>query len=575
MAQKSDLEKSCPNGQAQTEEPISLSLERKSSQSNNKDVPSLFKSGRLHIVMCILFCELCERLTYYSIAGNLVLYCTSALDYSSEDAATISLVFSGTAYFVPLFGGWLADSFAGKYNTIYGSLLIYMIGAALLPVISIEFENFNSGLSLSDSAKQGYFMFALITIAIGTGGIKANVGPFGAQQLDDLGETAIQTFFNWFYWFINMGSTIAFSIGVYVQQEYGFALGYTIPAVSIFAAIIILAIGKAWYIVHPPEGSPLTTVSKVVITGASQCRHPHIDAPEMDSCIDRVKESYGGKFPDKTVEEVKSLGRIMPIFATIVLYWTVYFQMSTTYLLQGERMRLIYGNFSIPVASLSLFNSIVILILVPIVDRFVYPFFARCGMPLSKLQRIGIGMIFASISVVIAAGIEIARKNIMQEGGWMEQELAGEKFNASTLSVFAQIPQFTIIGASEVFTSITGLEFAYSQSPSYMQGVVMGLFLATTGLGSYVGSLLVAIVNSASRAQGAEWFPDEINDGYLEYYFFLLAGLMLINFGIFVIIAKKYKYVNQYSSEDERRRSGGKGSRQGEKTPLLSESECL
>ena len=68
----------------------------------------------------------------------------------------------------------------------------------------------------------------------------------------------------------------------------------------------------------------------------------------------------------------------------------------------------------------------------------------------------GIGMIFASLSVLIAAGIEIARKNIMMEGGWEEQTLAGQTFNASTLSVFAQIPQFVTIGASEVFASITG-----------------------------------------------------------------------------------------------------------------------
>ena len=131
MADIDDSEKSLRNGSAQKDDPISLSLE-KSSQSDTptarNEEQSLFTSGRLHIVLCILFCELCERLTYYSIAGNLVLYCTSALDFSSEDAATISLVFSGTAYFVPLFGGWLADSFAGKYNTIYGSLLIYLIG---------------------------------------------------------------------------------------------------------------------------------------------------------------------------------------------------------------------------------------------------------------------------------------------------------------------------------------------------------------------------------------------------------------------------------------------------------------
>ena len=67
-------------------------------------------------------------------------------------------------------------------------------------------------------------------------------------------------------------------------------------------------------------------MTKVVASGVNNCRKPHIDAGEMDSCIDRIKESYGGKYPDKTVEEVKSLGRIMPIFATIILYWTVYFQ---------------------------------------------------------------------------------------------------------------------------------------------------------------------------------------------------------------------------------------------------------
>ena len=58
-----------------------------------------------------------------------------------------------------------------------------------------------------------------------------------------------------------MGSTIAFSIGVYVQQEFGFALGYTIPAVSIFASIIILLIGRTWYILKLPEGKEQTRAS--------------------------------------------------------------------------------------------------------------------------------------------------------------------------------------------------------------------------------------------------------------------------------------------------------------------------
>ncbi len=66
-------------------------------------------------------------------------------------------------------------------------------------------------------------------------------------------------------------------------------------------------------------------------------------------------------------------------------------------------------------------------------------------------------MVLVSIGATIAGVVEMWRKNIMQDpGGWMEQTLAGEKFNASKLSVFVQIPQFAIVGGSEVFTSIAG-----------------------------------------------------------------------------------------------------------------------
>lgn len=66
-------------------------------------------------------------------------------------------------------------------------------GTALLPVISIP-EGISS---FNDETKRIYFGIALFLVAIGTGGIKSNVGPFGAQQLEELGEGAIRSFFNW------------------------------------------------------------------------------------------------------------------------------------------------------------------------------------------------------------------------------------------------------------------------------------------------------------------------------------------------------------------------------------------
>ena len=68
----------------------------------------------------------------------------------------------------------------------------------------------------------------------------------------------------------------------------------------------------------------------------------------------------------------------------------------------------------------------------------------------------------------------------------------------------------------------------------------MGAFLLTEGLGSYVASALVLIVRAASDS---DWYPSkDPNQGHLEYFFFLLAGLMLVNFVVFIYIASSYKY---------------------------------
>ena len=67
----------------------------------------------------------------------------------------------------------------------------------------------------------------------------------------------------------------------------------------------------------------------------------------------------------------------------------------------------------------------------------------------------------------------------------------------------------------------------------------MGIYLLTAGFGSYIASLLTIIVRSASE----DWYPSkDPNQGHLEYFFFLLAGLMLVNFVVFIYIASSYKY---------------------------------
>ena len=99
------------------------------------------------------------------------------------------------------------------------------------------------------------------------------------------------------------------------------------------------------------------------------------------------------------------------------------------------------------------------------------------------------------------------------------------------------------------FTLFTGLEFAYSQSPADLRGVVMGVCLAMVGFGYYVASALASIVKHASDGT---WYPDNLNRGSLEYYMFLLAALMMVNAAVFLWFAVRYRYADYDQPTPER-----------------------
>ncbi|XP_071104488.1 solute carrier family 15 member 4-like [Haliotis cracherodii] len=503
------------------------------------------------VVACILVTEMCERLTFYGVSGNLVLFCTSVLKLTSQDAANIQLVFTGTSYLFPVVGGYVADSIAGRYNTILGSCLIYILGLFLLPACSADyiawFGQDDAGLAydLSLEAKRGYFLLGLALVAIGTGGIKANVGPFGAQQVTDQGPLAVQTFFNWFYWFVNLGALISYTAVAYVQQNVSFAWGYVIPLCSMAVALIIFMAAREQYVHIPPGESVLSTSVRVCCQGCS-CHSPE---EEGRPSLSLARTKYGGRFDDVTVDGVVAVLKVLPIFALLIGYAAIYAQMQSTFFLQSERMSVKVGEGAIPAAMLNIFNTIIVLLLIPVVDRLVYPSFTRWGRPLTYLQKMGIGLVFSASSVAVAGIVEIYRKQNLASTGGIVQTLGGENFNASQLSVLVQIPQFALVGTSEVFTSIPGLEFAFTQAQPSMQGLLTGLFYAVLGLGNYVASLIIAIVSAATTDD--PWFPNELNYGHAEYLFFLLGGLMLVNLMFFVPVARRYKYATPTQEAEE------------------------
>lgn len=241
------------------------------------------------------------------------------------------------------------------------------------------------------------------------------------------------------------------------------------------------------------------------------------------------------------VEELKGIIRLLPVWATGIIFSSVYAQMGNLFLLQAKYMnaRLGHSNFTIPEASLSIFDTISVIFWVPVYDRFIIPMtrkFTGHKNGLTQLQRIGTGL-FISIFAMISAGIlEIIRLKIVRRRDSYNVKVA-------PISIFWQVPQYFIIGCAEVFTNIGQLEFFYEQAPDSMRSLCAALSLTTTALGNYLSSLLVTIVMDISTRNGKlGWIPDNLNYGHLHYFFLLLAVLSVLNLGAFILVAKKYTY---------------------------------
>ncbi|XP_072972656.1 protein NRT1/ PTR FAMILY 8.3-like isoform X1 [Typha angustifolia] len=529
----------------------------------------------------ILGNECCERLAYYGIATNLVTYLTRKLHQGNAAAARNVTTWSGTCYLTPLIGAVLADAYWGRYWTIAVFSTIYFIGMGTLTLsasVSIFKPPSCEGSVCPEASPIEYavFFLGLYLIALGTGGIKPCVSSFGADQFDDTdsGERVKKgSFFNWFYFSINIGALISSSFLVWVQDNWGWGLGFGIPTLFMGLAIISFFSGTSLYRFQKPGGSPITRVCQVVVAsirkwkvevphdssvlyelpdkasaieGSRKLEHTDelrcLDKAATVSDLDAKTESFSNPWRLCTVtqvEELKILVRMFPVWVTTILFSAVYAQISTMFVEQGMVLDTTVGSFTIPPASLSTFDVISVIIWVPVYDRFLVPIarrFTGQERGFSALQRMGIGLFISILAMSAAALLEIKRLSIAKAEHLEDQNVA------VPLSILWQIPQYFLVGAAEVFTFIGQIEFFYDQSPDAMRSLCSAISLLTTALGNYLSAFILTVVTYVTTQGGKTgWIPDNLNEGHLDYFFWLLAGLSFLNFLVYLGCALRYK----------------------------------
>ncbi|KAL3649158.1 hypothetical protein CASFOL_005561 [Castilleja foliolosa] len=540
------------------------------------------QTGKWKACPFILGNECCERLAYYGMSSNLVVYFKERLNQHSATASNNVSNWSGTCYITPLIGAFMADAYLGRYWTIACFSIIYVIGMTLLTlsasIMGLKPTCHDKDTCHATTTQVTVCFVSLYLIALGTGGIKPCVSSFGADQFDDAddGEKKHKSsFFNWFYFSINIGALIAASVLVWVQTNVGWGWGFGIPAVAMAIAVVFFFSGTRLYRNQKPGGSPVTRICQVLVAsfrkyrvevpadksllyeteyaesaikGSRKLEHTKdlgfFDKAAVDTRLDHKNDSPVDPWRLCTVtqvEELKAIIRLLPVWATGIVFATVYGQMGTLFVLQGLTMdpRIGKSSFEIPSASLTIFDTLSVLFWVPVYDKIIVPVTRKLTghkNGLTQLQRMGTGLFISILAMIIAGILELVRLRYVRRHGYYE-------LDHIPMSIFWQVPQYFVIGCAEVFMFIGQLEFFYEQAPDAMRSLCSALQLTTVALGSYLSTLLVTIVMGISTHGGKKgWIPDNLNYGHLDYFYWLLAVLSVVNLGAFLVVARWYTY---------------------------------
>lgn len=241
------------------------------------------------------------------------------------------------------------------------------------------------------------------------------------------------------------------------------------------------------------------------------------------------------------VEELKAIIRLLPIWATGIIFSTMYVQTGIFFVLQGSAMDIHVGNssFEFPPASLGIFDTLSVIFWVPVYDQIIVPLarkFSSQKNGLTQLQRIGTGLFIALFAMLAAGVLEFIRLRMVTRHNYYE-------LTHMPMSIFWQVPQYFIMGCAEIFAQVGQMEFFYDQAPDTMRSLAAALSLSTTAFGCYLSSFLVTIVTKISTRNGnIGWIPDNLNYGHLDYFFWLLAVLGTLNLGVFLLVSRWYTY---------------------------------
>jgi POT family proton-dependent oligopeptide transporter len=457
------------------------------------------KTGMPKAVPFIIGNEIAERFSFYGLRSIMVTYMAitffnpalnPALTAEADAKANeMSHMFVTLAYFMPLVGAIMADWFFGKFRVILFVSILYTIGHFVLSVSGSSYPIFATGL---------------IVIACCAGGIKSCVSANVGDQFDKSNEHLLSKVYGWFYMSINLGGTLAPLFIPLLKKYYGPGVAFGVPGILMALATVIFWLGRKKYKQLPPAGikkENFFTISLYALLKVFSHKPGQ-----------KIWEAVAEKYSAKSIDAIKAVYRILAVFAFTIVFWALWDQNLSEWVLQATRLNLtLFGDFKILPEQINFINPLFLVLLIPVFTSFIYPFLEKRGIKTTPLRRIGAGLVVIGIAFVIIALLQ-------------EKVDVGEK-----PSVWWQILAYILLAASEILVSVTCLEYAYTHSPKSMKSTMSALYL----LGISAGNLVVGLING-----------NIVNKGFFSQftgakYYWLFIGILAVSILLFLLIAKR------------------------------------
>ena len=191
--------------------------------------------------------EMWERFSYYGMRALLIFYLTQYLLYTDSQSIVIYGAYTALIYIAPVIGGIISDRYLGSTKSvIWGGLLMILghLGMAFEGVPSVEsVSEIGEIIILRNNFSLQVFFISITFLIVGVGFFKANITTMVGQLYseDDFRRDAGFTIF---FWGINIGAFLAAAICGYLGQRFGWGYGFGVAGIGMAVGLGIFIYGQ-------------------------------------------------------------------------------------------------------------------------------------------------------------------------------------------------------------------------------------------------------------------------------------------------------------------------------------------